>query len=334
MDSFSSVSSLLACHVGKGFGLGHLTRVIYLAKTMRDVGIKVHLLIQGDEFATQILEEIPHQFIGFNKSFEASVLELAKTTSFDLMAFDLHPSQITPNFLGLLSKLRTYKIKLVAIDGLADYHSALDLVFIPSFEFEVPESCVDIEKFVFGWDSFLLNVEDKYPNWQCGKKVLVLTGGSDATGLGNLWPNELNKKLEECCEVNWVTGPFSKLPIWPQCPRIKMTNHLAPSDLYGLMTNTNYAVTIYGVSFFELLYYGIPTVVFSPYGDKDKKNLEIIKEKNLAIVADDEHDSIAKLILLMNDEQYARNMSSNALRQMSMRGGKKFLNKITKLLER
>ncbi len=334
MNSFSSVSSLLTCQVGKGFGLGHLTRVVYLAKILRDVGVKVHLLIQGDELRTKILDEIPHQFIGFNESFVAAVLKLAKTTSYDLMVFDLHEKLIPLDFLGMLSKLRNHGIKLVAIDGLADYHSALDLIFIPSFQFEVPKSCVDIEKFVFGWDSFLLNVEDKYANWQCGKKVLVLTGGSDATGLGNTWPSELNKKLKKSCEVDWVTGPFSELPIWPQSPRIKMNNHLAPSNLDCLMANTNYAVTIFGVSFFELLYYGIPTVVFSPYGDKDKKNLEIIKEKNLALVADDEHDSIVKLNLLINDQELARNISSKALKQMSMRGGQKFLNKINKLLER
>ena len=87
------------------------------------------------------------------------------------------------------------------------------------------------------------------------EQVLALTGGSDATGLGKTWPTLLNETLAIETKLDWVTGTYAQQPVWPLTPRFSMLNYQSPSGLDNLMVAANYAVTVYGVSFFELLYY-------------------------------------------------------------------------------
>ncbi len=112
-----------------------------------------------------------------------------------------------------------------------------------------------------------------------------------------------------------------------------MQNHIAPSGLDNFIVNANYAVTVYGVSFYELLYYGVPTVVFSPYGNKDNTDLKAIVEMDVALVATDEHDAITTLIALMEDNQLATSLSLKSKHQMSVKGGYRFASSIARLMD-
>ena len=109
-------------------------------------------------------------------------------------------------------------------------------------------------------------------------------------------------------------------PLLPTDPHITIHNHQAPDCLDNVMQICNYAVTVFGVSFFELLHYGIPTVVFSPYNGKDNPELDAIAEAGVAIVAEDEVDAVGKLVDLMNNESYSRKISKNALELLNPPG--------------
>jgi UDP-N-acetylglucosamine:LPS N-acetylglucosamine transferase len=74
------------------------------------------------------------------------------------------------------------------------------------------------------------------------------------------------------------------------------------------------------VSFFELLQLGVPTVVFSPYGEKDDPELQEIEQEGLAIVARDEKDATQKLTALMNNEELAAQLSGTAARRLKSQG--------------
>jgi hypothetical protein len=97
------------------------------------------------------------------------------------------------------------------------------------------------------------------------------------------------------------------------------------------MQTANYAVTVYGVSFFELLYYGVPTIVFSPYGDKDDSELTEIAATGVALVATDEVDAIAKLNNLMTNEALAASLSLHARQRLSVLGGHRFVKALAAL---
>ena len=111
-----------------------------------------------------------------------------------------------------------------------------------------------------------------------------------------------------------------------------MTEHIAPSNLDHLISNANYAITVYGVSFFELLYHGIPTIVFEPYDIKLKSELATISAEGLALVARSEEDAIAKLNHLMTDHVNSECMSLLARSKLSVADGSKFTKLVAQLL--
>lgn len=325
---------LIVCHAGVAMGLGHLTRSLMVAHALStELDASVHFLIQGDLVERADLAEYDHTFLMIEENLGDAVLQLTQQADAQLVVLDLQPRLVPENIDSLLVDLRREGRKIVAIDGLVNHRPNLDLIFIPSFHFSPPADLHHSSApILFGWDCFLLNVKYPASEWTPGRQVLALTGGSDATCLGKTLPTLLNESLSSDTELNWVTGPYAQKPIWPTAPRFSMLNHPSPSGLDALMMGANYAMTVYGVSFFELLYYGVPTVVFSPYGTKDETELAAITKMGVALVASDELEAVAKLKELMDDDVTARNLSLQARRKLSVLGGHKFAQSVAALL--
>lgn len=327
------MNALIVCHAGAGMGLGHLTRSLLVARALQqELGAHVRLLVQGDEVGRDDLGKFPHHFLNIDDNLGDAVCQLAKQYAIQLVVFDLQPQRIPSDMADLLKRLRSAGCRLVGVDSLLAYGDLLDLIFIPSFQFSMPRGLSVAMRVVYGWDCFLLNV--KYPptEWRAGNNVLVLTGGSDATGLGKTWPGVLNETLPAGVVLNWVTGPYAAQPVWPASLRINMVNNRSPEGLDDLMVTASYATTVYGVSFYELLYYGIPTVVFSPYADKDNAELAGIAEAGVALVAKDHIEATLLLNKLMDDEELAKSLSMKARRKMSVVGGRKFAGEVAALM--
>lgn len=327
------MNTLIVCHAGAGLGLGHLARSLVVARALNQtLGAHVCLLIQGDAVQRDDLNQFTHRFLGLDDNLVNAIDQTVVLDDVHLVVFDVHPRLVPADLENLLLRLRNKGCKLVAVDALASYRDYLNLVFIPSFRFAAPPKLVGAAPVVFGWDCFLLNVKQPPVAWGPGQNVLVLSGGSDATGLGKTLPCMLNEALPANAELHWVTGPFAQQPGFPPAPRIRMTNHQSPPGLDALMQQANYAMTVYGVSFFELLYYGIPTVVFSPYGDKDDAELAGVAEAGVALVARDEPEAVGLLKKLMADDRLARTLSQRAREKMSISGGEKFARAVAKLM--
>ena len=324
---------LIVCHAGKGVGLGHLTRSIVVARAMQQkFDAKIHFLVQGESVKKDYLNGFEHQFLDGNKDLSLMVKQQVQIHDAQVVVFDLYPQQHLEYLDELLVELRQGDRKIISVDGLVDYYEKLDLIFIPSFHF-MPPCELNVETLVkFGWDCYLLNIKCDPIEWKSGKRVLVLTGGSDTTQLAKTLPSQLDAILSESTELHWVTGPFAINPVWPEYQRIKMLNHQAPSGLDKLMLNSNYALTVYGVSFFELLYYGVPTVVFSPYGKKDDEELAVVEAEGVALVARDEMDAVNKLKQLMSNDKLAMSLSEKARQKMSIPGGVKFTQAVSELM--
>ena len=186
----------------------------------------------------------------------------------------------------------------------------------------------------FGWNCYLLDTRTVPRDWSPGNRLLVLTGGSDAARLGATLPTLLDRELPTGTEVHWVVGPFAATPIEPESPRLRLITHRAPSGLDRLILKSNYALTVFGVSFFELLRFGIPTVVISPYGDRDREDLTGLMAANVAAVADSSADTVVRLRSLMDDDALARRLSANASRRVNGSGGRVFACEVLELLAR
>lgn len=327
------LKSLIICSAGPERGLGHMARALRVAGGfVRQLDAVVTVCVLGPRTNHATSEPVDVQFFEHTHSLcKTGLLERIQPS---VMLLDLAPQNTPSDLSEFLAAGKAANIKLVAIDGLLTHREQLDLVFIPSFRHPASTRvrAPSEAKVIHGWDCYLL---DEPPNplpWHAGPRVLALTGGSDTTQLGRTWPTLLNDRLPDGTEVNWVTGPFAQAPVWPQPQRIRMRQHLAPNGLQPLMSRTNYAVTVYGVSFFELLQHGVPTVVFSPYGGKDDPELQEIEQEGLALVAKDEVDATEKLIALMGNEEPAARLSAAAAEKLSSRGIDRLCSEVKMLL--
>ena len=322
---------LVVCQAGEGVGLGHLMRSIVAARYLQKLlNAEIQFLIQGDAVDPSILGGLTFEAISKDQDLGFALQKSAKFFDPDVMVMDLFGPWVPHN---LSNKLKSFKgqVKLVAIDALDGCLSLLDLLFIPSFLQPKDAEQLPVNT-VFGWDCFLLNVLAKRESVQTQSRVLVLTGGTDATGLGQTWPALLNNALPAEALVDWVTGPYAKTPLWPTNPKVHIQNHLAPKGLSGLMHQASFALTVYGVSFYELLYLGVPTVVFSPYGDKDQRELDAVHQQGIALVAQDETHAIQLLTELMSNPVLANALSLKAQETLSKSGGQRLALEIAKLL--
>ena len=249
-----------------------------------------------------------------------------------IFIFDIHADKISKSLLDTLAKIRQPEHILIGIDALIKFNNLLDMVFMPTFK-EQPDPTPGSNTIIIkGWDCFLLNTRFKPVQWKFGKKVLILTGGSDATNLGKTLPSLLNVSFDRELEIHWVIGPYSGEPVLPASSIHQWVLHRAPQSLDALMLETNFAITVYGVSFFELIYYGVPTVVFSPYGNKDDEELMTISNEQVALVANDENDAVKKFNQLLTNHSLASSISDKAKLNMSVPGGNKFVEMVEKLI--
>lgn len=325
------MKALIVCQAGVGVGLGHLSRSLVIAKMIQvRFCAEVSLLIQSEPLRREDISVFRHRFIPPEQDLARQV---EADSPVDLMVFDLHPQRIPNRLEEVIKVLRSAGTKVIAVDGLLKFRPVLDLIFIPSFHFNRSAGLQqERATILYGWDCFLLDVEQKHTAWTPGLRVLTLTGGSDATYLGATWPSLLDAHLATDVTLDWVTGPFAKNPSFPKVPRIKIVEHVAPTSLGTLMQQANYAVTVFGVSFFELLYLGVPTVVFSPYGGKDNAELSVIAESGVALVATDEHAATEELVGLMHNDTLARQLSVQARAKLNVPGIRRLESAIADLM--
>jgi len=330
-----ALQAMVVCKIGPGTGLGHLSRCLVLARALEfHLGAKVELLIQGDAIQRPDLAAFPHCFAATENELLTALDHFAlgeavnapiASVSKRLLVFDWPGAQLPNSLSRQLARWRSANILLAGIDGMYSVRQLLDLIFIPSFYCVPPAGMAPHgARIVHGWDCYLLDEALQTLPWQAGSKVLALTGGSDATGLGRHWPAELDARLPASCELHWVTGPYAAQPSWPSPTRLTWHEHRAPAGLGPLMRDCQYAVTVYGVSFFELLRLGIPTVVFSPYGDKDTPELRALAQSELALVAQNEHQATEYLITLMQDEALCRSLRARTKTVFGQAGGEQF----------
>jgi spore coat polysaccharide biosynthesis predicted glycosyltransferase SpsG len=318
------VTCLIVCHAGRQIGLGHLTRSLVAATALGEaLDAGVSLLIQGESVERPDLAATRHRFVTAEEDLVEAVMHSVQEVGPSVVVFDLSPRHEPAGIARLLDGLRREGRKLVSVDGLTDQRSRLDLLFIPSFRCALPPALPGEAPVVFGWDCFLLGGEQAPVQWKPGNRVLALTGGSDTTRLGATLPELLDRGIDGRSEVHWVVGPYAALPVGPVTAARRMVFHHSPAGLTSLMSKANYCITVLGVSFFELLRLGVPTVVFSPYGSKDADELSALASEGVALVAENEVDAVDKLRVLMGDDRLAADLSRRAALRMAGSGGQR-----------
>ena len=309
--------------------MGHLSRLLAIANELkRDKILQPEFLIFGDSLEKADLKKYKVYDFAFDSNLPESIGKICSSRNPDIIFFDIFEKNLADDLSLLFKDLKKQKKTLISIDGLIKYSEFLDLVWIPSFYFDKKVAYKGISKIKYGWDYYLIQKRYSNKKWKPGKKVLVLTGASDVCKLGETLPSALDKKLKINNEITWVKGPFSSDPVIPNNSKSKWKVSERPENLDSLILQSNYVLTVYGVSFFEALQYGIPCVVFSPYGTKDEKELNEINKQNVAFVSNTAEDAVKGLFEIINNEEMAQKFSQNALNIMKHNGVKKLCEEV------
>lgn len=311
-------SILLVTQCGKEIGLGHLMRMRVLARTLQDsFSAGVHFLIQGESMSHPELDLFSCTFIEKHEDLRKAVKHKIIITPVDAVVFDLSPNWVPADMAKLLHEPELQDRVLIGIDGFFEYVNYLDLIHVPSFYLSsAPQNKSQSKKISYGWGNYLIPHNQEYTPWQDGNKLLVMTGGSDVQKLGETWPKKLDENLPNNTEVHWVQGPFSAAPDIPKKPRLKWVRHFSPENLKSLMANTNYALTLHGVSFFELLKLGVPVVSLSP-GPSFKNEIQALSSENIAVITENPDMAVKAVSELMLDVPRARKLSGSARHKMN-----------------
>jgi len=328
------INCLFLVSVGKAAGLGHLMRSKVAAKALkrRLPNTNIKFITIGDQVNQDLLNNINYE------SIDSLSLDLICSKfiheGLNLLVLDLYKQSLGEEFKGFISEVRGCGAKVVAIDGLLGFEDLIDLIYIPSF-FHNTLSPINKSKvrLVYGWECFLLDVEaveKNIPNEDI--HILVLTGGSDVNHLGRLWPALLNEmELDMPITIDWVVGPYSELPFIPPISKNNFELHFSPKGLNELMQKANFSLTLYGVSFFELLKSKVPTVVY--VNESNNLEIEALENEQVAVVARKVDSAVTLLKSLILDKRKSEIISSKGWNKLQDANGDKFTLEIKELFD-
>jgi spore coat polysaccharide biosynthesis predicted glycosyltransferase SpsG len=325
---------LLVCHCSSEIGLGHLTRLLVIAKLVKeDFNFNVDFLIQGEALERHDLKYFDCEFLALKQDLSQHIKEKLSKKKYKFLILDLHKDFISQSITSTLTFAKENLIKIIGVDNFFEFQDYADIVYLPAFlnvNFVKPENK---EKIVYGWNSFLINSSDKPVSKKCPNSIFVYTGGSDSFQLGEKWPKLLDQNLPKLFTVHWIHGPYAIDPILPLDANIKFILHRDKENLSSLMGSCTYALCIYGVGFYEALFHNLAIVAYSPYGEKDKIELTELEKLNLALVGSSPEDSVIKLASLVCDNKKKNDLIKSTQNMMPISKMHCFSNVIRSLID-
>ncbi|WP_262691439.1 cytidylyltransferase domain-containing protein [Kordiimonas aestuarii] len=242
---------------GPSVGMGHLSRCLAVAAALQDyLGARAELFIMGEPVEREELKLIPHQWLSADDLVDALDNRVLDGCVVDVQA--VMPELAT--FLGAAKN----DFPCVGIDTAREDEALFDHIWVPSF-YGCPARQSRLGgKLSFGWDHFLLP-SAVGASGHADNGLIVLTGGGDVAGLGQVWPPLIEARVTKQTPVSWVQGPYAAAP---DIGDVNGRWHVlkAPSDLPDRLSSYRAALCVFGVSFFECLQADIPVVTFDPVG--------------------------------------------------------------------
>ncbi len=333
----SEVPVLLICSCSEKFGLGHIARMCVLQEAFKqETSYRPQLAILGSY--TCSLKSKVSEILCVNDDPQKLFSELIKfidRMKIRVVIFDLHAvheGRVVEKFIG---SLRNRRLKCIGVDCFINSSALMDFVWVPAIACATMSDVTSKRngKVSFGWDHILLSDKKYHGIRSNGRRVIVLTGGGDVLGLGSWLPSVIDRQLKRGSVINWVKGPFALFPELPLNPSLNWEVHDNPSDIEGILNESDFALTLFGVSFFEALKYGLPSVVIPLKENQNVAEFQILKKQRVALCAQTPLDGVEILAMLMQDSNLADEISSNALKKLSVKGREEFVHKTIRLLE-
>jgi len=283
---------LLIVGTGRGVGLGHERRMARLASALHGAGADV-------ETTKLSLDSVSGP----------QTVDLSGSTH-DCIILDLPDSLWSTEIEAAASGVSQSGRLIVTVDRLTP---ASDVVIVPSFHVDTQikvEAAARGVDLLWGWEHVLLEPVISRPSDRDANHLLVVTGGGDEAGVAAFWPPMIDRALPEDWTVTWVVGPFACEPVIPKTARMRWDLLTGSTDLGSAMARASIALAVYGVSALELLAHAVPSVLYSPYGPRDVRHLELLDRSGLALVTHDASEAVDTVARLADSPHTAQGLAS------------------------
>lgn len=309
-------SATIICAAGRDIGLGHLQRSrLVSAKLSSELKLDLRLLIISQD-KIQLRQNETVLWVDIERIWEFVLAESSNPTN-SVVIVDIpwkRVQQRAPESRPLVAKDRPLT---VGIDGPVR-SQFFDLRFFPSFSNHGIEGSSSGEV-LYGWDCYLLPNRGRATRTRM-PAVIVSTGGSDALGLGEIWPRILNDELPAGTRVTWLRGELSPRPNFPD--RLSIDIELAPpkAPIYGLFETHSFGLSTYGTSTFEMLASGVATVTYSPSSGKLGEELTDLDDFEVCEIGKTPEDAVKRLAKLMKNPRQVEKITGTATRLLNQKG--------------
>jgi hypothetical protein len=295
-------SYLILFSQGPRSGHGHYSRAKIIEKYIND-NIKVpvkKVCIDDKEFLKKDITEIIQKRIEQKK---------IKILILDLNDFYLKPFL---KIKKMLLDINKKGILTIGIDSLRYFYKYLNYVWIPS---PYKENILKAKNIIYGWDKMIFN-RYKFP-YISNKKIVFLLGASKNILVSKYLPTLIEKQISKEYELHWVLGEFSEKPknINPR----RWIFHKGLDNVSSLLKKTGFVFSLYGLSSFEAVSSGIPTVSYCTKNNYKKNYQEIIffKKKEICFIETDLNQAVIKLFHLINSRKISLKFSNKGKRIFS-----------------
>ncbi|MCW8916120.1 MAG: NTP transferase domain-containing protein [Magnetovibrio sp.] len=326
------ISVLLVTETGPGIGLGHLRRVAVAARALQDYAkATVHVVVVGENPFLSWMDLIPQTWLPDHNHLFAYLDE--HLGSYQTLVVDVkEDDDLRERLRPVLETNKMAGRHAVAIDNLTDLHDTLDFIWSPSFYVsQTVRALVPDEKLVSGWDCYLLEDSPQHHTIRDVKSILVMLGGADTDGMGEKLPALLNLALPQGFHVHWVQGPYAPAPRVEDVLKLKWTTHKSPDDVQALYQNVDVALVSYGVSLFELLKYGMPTVVIPTSAGPNADEWAALQTEDICMCADDIASASDAIAQLLAEQSKRKDFSRKAQTKVDGLGAKRFVDAVVAL---
>ena len=309
--------TLIICDAGKQTGLGHLARAKASAQFLQDhLASSVKILIRSDADEFSLANGLHHRIIA-----PGQLLAALDKNEFDILILDVIENDTEVRSICETVVKAPKLAPIIAIDG--PFHLAnISLHLVPSLFAATTLQAQLSESLIFGIDCMLVpaSIERRLPI-KAIKNLLVITGGSDTVGLGNTLPKLLEQRLDAKVNITWVQGPQADAPHLPDQSSRQWHVLNAPADLALRMHEYDAALCTYGVSMFECLRAGLPTVTFDALGTIEMDEWTAVSSSGMLMAGQNMDDAIALMAALVDDIDLTNKLAKNARYVMQASNG-------------
>lgn len=276
------------CEAGQEIGLGHLSRACVITSALQEhIGADVDIQIRGEKNDYSKLTHIRHSWVNAFDDISQGV---------DAVIVDV--KNIDAAFAAKLKALPQSVLK-VGIDQSSDSdpQKIFDQIWMPSICVSPLLKKQAAGRLRYGLDCFLLGqsaMRLRPVTSSVNKSAVILTGGSDPANFASFLPDMLDNVIPDDSEITWIQGPYANAPLW-NGREAKFKTVKSPPNLAGMLHEFDYALCVFGVTFFECLRAGVPTIVFDPLGAATKAEWRFLADMVPGLVAKNLDDALIKL---------------------------------------